>query len=589
MTQPPNQPPQGGFGAPQEPQPNGPQPPAQSPTPPGQPPQMPPQSQPGYGYPQAPQPGYGYPQTPPSGYGYPQQPAQPGPYGAPQSGPYGQPQQPGPYAQPQYGYPQQQPYPGPSTGGSGGGGKNPFTGRTGLIIAAAVAGLLVIGGTVWAVVGGGDDKKPTADKNHDPKSSASAPVNPGDGSGDGGKDPENLNKGRRPGEAKVLWYKPAPDVPGSGADAPGMWVTKKVAVKAAYKQLSAYNVSNGEPAWGPLSLPYKICGASKQTTDDNKIVVAYMSGVSDKAKCNQLMQVDLNTGKSGWKKEVPEEGLFDIMTDLELTISGNTVTATRLGGVSGFRVSDGKKLFGKFKGDCQPDAFAGGAKLIAAESCGTSDAEQVQEVDPNTGKPKWTFKLPKGWKVSHIYAVDPVVIHATNEAKKTWNISTLKANGTLMSQVSVNEKFAPECGLSILSRNLQGCLGATVGKSNLYLPTKPKTVGGANEVVAIDLATGKERWRVKSPDGTLMPMQVEGGRLIAYAEPTYSKPGAVYGIPFGSKKPEKILQHPQGTAQMENGFFSKDVAYADGRFYISTTTLSGSTQGQQKLMMAFGK
>ncbi|MHA5051949.1 hypothetical protein [Streptomyces sp. SD15] len=35
----------------------------------------------------------------------------------------------------------------------------------------------------------------------------------------------------------MLWCKEGPDAPASGADAPGMWITDKVVVKAAYKQV----------------------------------------------------------------------------------------------------------------------------------------------------------------------------------------------------------------------------------------------------------------------------------------------------------------------------------------------------------------
>ncbi len=95
--------------------------------------------------------------------------------------------------------------------------------------------------------------EPVARPTEDPKPGKSdgAPVNPGDG----GEDPEDLNEGRQAGESKVLWYKEAPDAPGSGADAPGLWVTGKTAVKAAYKDVYAYNVSDGKPAWDTISFP----------------------------------------------------------------------------------------------------------------------------------------------------------------------------------------------------------------------------------------------------------------------------------------------------------------------------------------------
>ncbi|MFJ1974941.1 PQQ-binding-like beta-propeller repeat protein [Streptomyces sp. NPDC087903] len=608
MTQPPDQPARpGGFGPPQDQPPSGGgfgPPPPQGPPPqaPPPPPQSPPQAPP----PGAPQPGYGYPQQQP-GYGPPQQPgpyAQPGPYGAPgtpgATGPYGHPQQPGPYGQqPGYGYPPQPQFPGaPGTPPPGSGSRGPFRGRPAVLVGAAVAALLVVGGTVWAVSGdgGGEDKKPVAQKSDDAKASASAdPADPGDGSGDGGADPENLNEGRKAGEAKVLWYKEAPDAPGSGADAPGMWVTDKTAVKAAYKQLFAYDVGSGAPTWDPITFPQKICAVTPRQTADDTVVVAYMSGTSDRAKCNQLQQIDLNTGKKGWTTEVADGALFDSAISVELTVSGNTLMVGRSQSGTAYDVGTGKKLFDKKKyGDaCFPTAFAGGSRLISVASCdasGANEHDEMQELDPRTGKARWTRKFDKGWRVARAYSVDPLVIYSTNEDKKAWNISTFTDTGSFRSQVGFDEEFAPECGWAILERDLTGCQGVAADANTLYLPTEASS--GANEVVAVNLATGKEKWRVKSPaDESMLPVRVEGGRLIAYVEPSYDAGGQVVSIPTtgGSHTPTKLLQNPQGTADIENGFFSKAFDWVDGRFYLSTTRLTGNDEAKEKLMLAFGK
>ncbi|WP_369247178.1 PQQ-binding-like beta-propeller repeat protein [Streptomyces sp. R41] len=609
MSQPPSQPPQGGFGAPQDQPPGGgfgaPQDPRSqggfgappghtpqgAPPPPAQPPQAPapPQAPPAG----PPQPGYGYPQQPgpyaqPGPYGQPQQ---PGPYG--QVGPYGQPQQPG------YGYPPQAQYPGaPGTPPPGGGSKNPFKGRPAVIIGAAVAALLVVGGTVWAVSssGGDDGKKPVADKSPTAKASTSDdPVNPGDGSGNGGEDPEDLNAGRQAGEAKVLWYKQAPDAPGSGADAPGQWITDKAAVKAAYKQVFAYNVGDGKPTWDALTFPQKICAVTPQKTSDDKVVVAYMSGSSDSAKCNQLQEIDLDTGAKGWSGKVPEGDLFDSTLSVELSITGDTLTVGRSMSGTAFDVTSGKKLWdkGKYGSGCYPAAFAGGPKLLAVSSCGVgSDTEhdEVQELDPATGKAKWTTKIPKGWRVERAYSVDPVVLYMTKDDKKTVNVTTLKNNGDLRSQLESKDSFAPECGYAILNRDLSGCFGTAADANTLYLPTEAKS--GANEIVAFSLETGKEKWRVKSPaDESMLPMRMDGTRLVAYVEPSYDGGGQIVSIPTtgSSHKTTKLLQMPQGTADIENSFFSKAVDYVDGRFYISTTRLTGNDETKEKLMLAYGK
>ncbi|GAA0672834.1 PQQ-binding-like beta-propeller repeat protein [Streptomyces thermocarboxydovorans] len=582
MSQPPSQPPQpGGFGAPQDPPPGGfgaPQ------TPP--PPQGPP--------PGAPQPGYGYPQQPP------QQPgpyAQPGPYN---SGPYGQPQQPGPYGQPGYGYPPQPQFPGaPGTPPGGpGGSRNPFRSKPALAIGAAVAAaVLIVGGTVWAVSGDDKkDKKPVAEKTDDGKSNESdAPVNPGDGSGAGGEEAEDLNEGRQPGESKVLWYKEAPDAPGSGADAPGMWITKKAAVKAAYKQLFAFNVTDGKPTWEAITFPQKICSVTPEKTDNDKIVVAYMSGASQRAKCNQLQLVDLNTGEKGWKIEVSEGDLFDSTLSLELTLAGDTLMVGRSMSGTAYDVNSGDKLYDKkkYSDSCFPSAFAGGDRLIQVASCGAggdNEHDELQELDPKTGKVKWTYKYDKGWRISKAYSVDPVVIYATNEDKKAWNIAGFTSSGKVRAQVDVDEDFDPKCGWGILNRELQGCSGAVVDGDTLFLPTKATT--GANEIVAISLANGKESWRQKSPAGeSMIPMKVLAGKLIAYVEPSYSTGGQVVSIPIagGDHKPAKLLQNPQGIAEIESSFYSRAIDWVDGRFYLSTTRLNGNDDAKEKLMLAYGK
>ena len=610
MGQPPSQPPQGGFGAPQDAH-GAPQAAAQGQapqTPPGQPPQ-PPQPAPGYGYPQQPGPQSG-PYAQPGPYN-PQQPP-PGPYTPPQSGPYTQPgpygagqqpgpyaPQPGPYGSPQpgpYGYPQHPQFPGPPGTPPGGGSQNPFKGRPALVIGAAVAALLVVGGTVFAIGAGDDDKKPVADKSQDAKPSASTPGNPGDGSGDGGEDPENLNEGRQAGEAKVLWYKSGPDAPANGAEAPGMWITDKTAVKAAYKQVFAYDVGDGKPTWDAVSFPQKICAVTPQKTSDDKIVVAYMNGAGSSAKCDQMVELDLNTGKKGWTTKIEESGgLFDSALTVELSLTGDTLMVGRSQSGTGYDVTTGKKKFDvlRYGPSCFPSGFAGGSKLITVASCAVSsdkEHDEVRELDPATGKAKWTRQIPTGWRVERAYSVDPLVLYLTNEDKKQWNVSALTADGSTRSQLDIDESFAPDCGWALLNRDLSGCTGAVAAADTLYLPTEAKS--GANEIVAVNLATGKERWRVKSPgDTTMLPLRTDGTNLLAYVEPSYDAGGKVVSIPAGgtSHTPKTLLQNPQGAADVERGFFSKAVDYVDGRFYLSTTRLNGNDQAKEKLMLAYGK
>ncbi|MET9593651.1 PQQ-binding-like beta-propeller repeat protein [Streptomyces sp. NPDC006516] len=605
MTQPPSQqPPQGGFGAPQEPQ-GSPQPPQQPPSPPAAPPQMPPTpppTQPGYGYPQAPgaQPGYGYPQAPgqavPGPYAQ-----QPGPYGAP-AGPYAQ--QPGPYGQQPtagYGYPQQQ-YPGaPTPGGSGGG---PFKGKPALVIGAALAALLVVGGGIFALTSGGDEEKKPVAK---PSSGAPAPsdsptVDQGDGKGDGREANDDLNAGRKAGEAKVLWLTTNDvDLPRNGADVYGPWIVGDTLVKGMYRSVTGYSVADGKEKW-TLALPADMCAAPATATADGKIVIGVKNGTTDKADCADLQMIDLNTGKAGWKKSVTKNGTWDLLSDIGLAISGDTVTVGRTSNSNAYRVSDGKELFGKPSGNCQPFAFAGGPKLIAASSCRTADVDnpqhQIQEVDPTTGKPKWTYTPKRGWEVDKVYSVSPLVVSLTQSEEKKWSILALKENGTLRSQLvgDKEDKFSVDCGhdFAIFGQQLEGCSGLAADANTFYMMTEDDTsgTGRTNKVIAFDLNTGKPKWKAAAPaERTMKPLRMEGGNVLVYLEPSYDKGGAIATIAPTGGAPKVLLQHPDSTTQIEN-FFSSKIAYAGGRSFIVSERVSASNDEEEKeqtTMMAFGK
>ncbi|UUN27342.1 PQQ-like beta-propeller repeat protein [Streptomyces sp. FIT100] len=585
MTQPPSQqPPQGGgFGSPQDPQ--------QVPQPPQQPAQPPSAAQP------QPQPGYGYPQQAPGPYGQPgPYNQQPGPYNSP--GPYGP--QPGPYG---YGYPTQPQYPGAPAPAPAPGGGNPFKGRPGVIVGAAVAALLVIGAGTWfAVSGGEDDAKPDAKRSTGPQPTGSASVDQGDGSGDGRAVDDDLNAGRKPGEAKVLFLtKNDIDLPRNGAETYGPWAVGDTVVKGMYKELVGYSATDGKKKW-TIPFPAELCAAAPMATADGKLVVGFKDGTTDKADCTQLQMIDATTGKAGWKKTIKQRGTWDFLSDITLSLSGDTVTAARTGNADAFRVSDGKELFGKLPGNCQPRAFAGGAKLIAAETCPSGDIdklqEQVQELDPATGAAKWTYKLNEGWQVDSVYSVSPVVLSLTHADDKKWAVVALNANGTVRSQMDGGkDNFEARCGQGggVFSDALEGCVGVAADATTFYMATAPDASGSSrtNAVVAFDLDTGKQKWRAEAPDGrTMTPLRMEGANVLLYVEPSFDAGGAVATLAPAGGKPNVILQHPASTAEIESTFWSPQMVYQDGRFYIASGRVSSRNdeeEKQTKTMMAFGK
>ncbi|MFB7258953.1 outer membrane protein assembly factor BamB family protein [Streptomyces nojiriensis] len=527
----------------------------------------------------------------PSGYGHLPGPPQQG-YGFP-------PQGENPYAQ-QPAYPPQPPtvpqqWPaGP--GGPGGPGSGPGAApkkKTVLLIAASVAAALVLGGVGYVAFSGDDkDPKPVAQEPTDAKPSASPSADKGDGNGDGGAQQADLNSGRKQGEDKVLWLKTTKiEGPGMGVDAAGQWVVGDTVVKSLWKNLTGYSVTDGKEKW-TLPFPAQICSVAPQTTAEGRTVVMYRDGEGENTSCTQLRVVDLKTGKEVWSKEVPKEGLFDIFTSPTLSMIGDTVTVSRGGNASAFKISNGDKLFASPVGDgCNPDSYeAGNGKMIALVTCTDEDSTaEVHGIDPVTGAKGWAYRLPAKFKVTSIYSVNPTVIDIGNEQTKQRSIVVLGPDGKQTATLAGEGSFAVGCGDTGIFRSLATCPSAVVDANTLYLPTAAGT-GKANEIVAFDLATGKDKWRVPAGGKRILtPLKAVNGQLIAYRKAEEEQGGEVLSIPAAGGTPTALLRHPSGpAAPIERTFTLPKLDYVDGRFFISSTHLRA--QGQdEKLLMAFGK
>ncbi|MGY5070370.1 outer membrane protein assembly factor BamB family protein [Streptomyces griseus] len=558
----------------------------------------------GFGAPYEPQPGaYGAP--------VPSQPQQPGPYGQPPTGPYGYPQ-PQPQQQPQqpagpYGYPQAQPQPPtvpygqpqqqPSGGPGGGGGRS--RGRVAGLVAAVLAGVLVIGTGVWFAVGGdddADDKKPVAKESTAPTKPGTDPSpkpTPAPGAAE-------FNKDLKEGEAKVRWIlKNDVDVPSGGVPVRGPWTTGDIVAKAMYRTASGHSLDDGSQKWS-LRLPADVCAAPSQPSPDGKIVIALRESTEEGADCEKLQMIDLVTGKAGWTATLDRSSMSDGLSHVVMAINGDVVTAGRTTRTDAYRISDGKHLWDRLPGACQPYGFASGDVPLAAVDClkAPSDTydEEVRRIDPATGKTVWTYKVKKGWRIDKFYSVDPPVVSLRqDEPKQNWAIALLSNDGTLLAQPDPGkEEFAMECGER--DENLDDCLGATAGGDTFYLATKPTHVNGAftNSVVAFDMKTGKIKWKVPAPPGqTLKPMRVENGKVLLYLAAPDSKATTGGGImalgPQGGAL-QTVLRHPASAATTEH-VFDPTIRYADGRSLIAIGRVGGDSDEEEmdvRTIITFG-
>ncbi|WP_328317917.1 outer membrane protein assembly factor BamB family protein [Streptomyces sp. NBC_00388] len=607
--QPPNGPPQGGFGAPKDspaggygaptPPPNSPPVPPQMPpgapqTPP--PPQGPPPAgPPAAGPPQhsAPQdPGYGYPQTAPAGpgYGYPQQQQPGGPaYGFPQ-----QQQQPGVPAYQQYPTQPMQPQP----GSTGGGGKFGIDAK--IITAAAVAIVLIIAaGFVYA--SGKDSDAPNV--------SSAGPTGGGDKNGDTGKGAGGKEKVPADTNSRVLFQMPAPKVKDVTA-VNGSWTTDKLYVKSGVDEVVGYDAVKGTQVW-KLPLPGPLCAATSHVSKDHKTAIAFQPKVPTKAKpfwgCSEIAALDLDSGKLLWQKSY-NDGDRKASVD-EVTLGADTVATGSTSGGAAWGLEKGELRWSpKVSTDqCEDAGYAGGpTALVAVRKCGDYDSPQVsvQNLNPKTGAPLSTFKMPSGVEYAHIVSAAPLVVAAdvgdtAGDGSGISDYFSVDAKtGKLRARIPAEgDKYAGKCD----STEVEQCNNLAVGDDRLYVPTEQHdgvgdAVGQTNEIVAFDLGTGKPvPGRADAGPGyTSYPVRMDGSNVLAYKTGPYNKGGQVVSINGTTLKQTLLMNNPgeESVRGAESSFVvdSAEIRYSEGRLYLADDMLSEFSGDSEKhyLAIAFG-
>lgn len=604
MSQPPSEPPQGGFGAPQDPPPGGfgaptpppadplgKQPPATPPTPPaggyGAPPTPPaggygsptpppgqPQQGPAYGYPQAPPPGQ--PPTQP-GYGFPQGPP-PGQHGMQQG--YGYPTAP---MQPQYGAPQ------PS-------GNKKFSTQMQIIVAAVVAVVLIVGGGVIYASSGSDGGK------QDEASSGGSTGGEGKG-GEGDGLSGGSEKAPADTASKVGFQLPHPKVTDT-TTVDGSWVTDKAYVKTGVYEIVGYDLAKGTKLWS-VPLPGQVCAASRHMSKDYRTAVVFEEGkptAADKyPSCNKVGALDLATGKLLWSKSVTSASSGDEPIRFnEVTLSGSTVAAGGTSGGAAFNLATGAELW-KPQTDannCSDRGYGGGEALAVVRRCGSYDEPQltIQALNPTTGAPLSSYEMPAGVEYASIVSTKPLVVAADvgDTAGDGSGISDFfsidAATGKLLVRISADaDKYAAECG----STEVETCSSVAVGNNRLYVPTEEHEGGGeygdTNEIVAFDLTTGKlVGGKADAGDRyTLTPLRMDGSNVIAYKRPPYDKGGQIVSIDGSSFKETVLMVNPDDeTVRDAETSFSTDYAefiYEKGRLFISEKMISEPSKSASSL------
>ncbi|WP_328789402.1 outer membrane protein assembly factor BamB family protein [Streptomyces sp. NBC_00273] len=464
---------------------------------------------------------------------------------------------------------------------------------------ALLAALLLIGGGAYRLTVRGGPAQPLAGPSGSPS------IDQGDGKGPGGgPDAYDPNAGIRAGEARVWVRDNQAEVAGSGVSQYGPWRVGDTVVSAIPSGFTGYAAADGKEKWKlPLQTP--LCGVPPAPSAQGKIVVGVKESTSEGSPCTHLQQIDLATGRAGWKVPLPPENKFDTTTQFELAISGDTVVVARAAVMSGFSVTDGHKLFGTSSPNgCYPSAVAGGSRLIGIRHCPDPNDVRapgqavVEELDPATGAARWSYKYAPDWTVGRVLSIDPLVIAAHHKDKKTWNLTAFAADGTVRSQSTPAFGVSGRCNGFGNASGFQECYAVAADADSLYIGAgKPGTTLDTevtDQVVAVDLNTGKERWRTaEQPKGrTVWPLAVEEGRVLTYVTPGNGEAGAVVSLAATDGAAQPALQSPAAARGAQGVFYPHGVriAWAGGRlFLLNGRVNSPEPRKASRAILSFGK
>ncbi|ATE55324.1 hypothetical protein CNX65_20250 [Actinosynnema pretiosum] len=243
----------------------------------------------------------------------------------------------------------------------------------------------------------------------------------------------------------------------------------------------------------------RFCAGPAQFTE-GWLALAY--GVS--GACDHMMLVYLPTGQVRWQRPLDVPGAAGSGAGGVVQVVGDLVLAARGGGVAAFAVDTGERKWGRTlvrasdgADRCAADDLAPdqGESLLLLRCPGVDHAVTAQRFRPSTGEVLAEHDLP-GPDLPDVEAdivssgAAPTVVHVGNRDSGSYRF----LNESL---VQTQEVPSGHGGLSAPD----GPGRVAIGHGCLLAVTTPEA-GQVNEVVAVYLATGEERWRVPVPGAT---------------------------------------------------------------------------------------
>ncbi|WP_245863013.1 protein kinase domain-containing protein [Streptomyces thermovulgaris] len=321
------------------------------------------------------------------------------------------------------------------------------------------------------------------------------------------------------GDRRVVWTA-QPGVGEVDSEVMGAWLTPKVLVRIDASGIRGFDPRTGASKWtvAPPAKGLVPCGASdaETATSGGVGLVRFGRAHTSPAVCDVAAALDTATGTLLWHRKVGEA------PRAVASVSGDTMVVSGERGLLGLDRTTGKQLwtYPWPRGNCRVgDAVPGVRTIAVSDTCDREDidARRVVVLDAVTGRTRFSHEVDRsGATPVQLVTAEPVVARYADVSGDVH----LRVLGTDGNGKPVDLPVEQPFGTLRLIR----CL---VAKGVLVTEVEAGPGGTARGLAAIDLTTGKVRWRTRMREEVLElePLRIQGDSVYTVEGEEAEGPG----------------------------------------------------------------